>query len=460
MTVGQSAVSLAIFMVMGAPQRKSRKRFSGSKASGGDPMYNSNRVRMLAVSYALPPALFPQAIQIGRLLTHMPAEIGVVCGDSDESATTGGFDPGFGQGFVFRESVRYRPSLRGFPATLARRFVPFFARVPDEYRPWVRRAEAALTSRLRETAFQPNVLVTFGEPMSDHLLGLRLKARLGIPWIAHFSDPWADNPFRRYEYLATFVNRRLEQQVVQNADRIVVTSQETLDLMMSKYPPAWRRKACVLSHSFDPSLYRAPTRTDGSLVVRYLGNFYGHRSPVPLFRALKLLLDADPQCLNGVAIELVGQMPARMRLHRSLRALPNGLVLLRDTVPYAESLTLMSNSDLLLVIDGPDDLSVFLPSKLIDYLGAGVPILGIVPPGASAELLTRLHARVADPREPKAVAAALRSAIAEAAQRRKSPRSEPWGDPAIVDGYNITNVSAAFSRLVSDLLADTGGPTQ
>ena len=80
-----------------------------------------------------------------------------------------------------------------------------------------------------------------------------------------------------------------------------------------------------------------------------------------------------------------------------------------------------NRANLLLVIDGSDDLSVFLPSKLIDYLGAGVPILGIAPPGASADLLTRLRARVVDPRKPEAVA--LRSAIAEAAQRRKSPRS-------------------------------------
>jgi hypothetical protein len=202
---------------------------------------------------------------------------------------------------------------------------------------------------------------------------------------------------------------------------------------------------------FSPTIMAA----ENEYLLRHL-----ERSPVPLFRALKLLLDADRQCLDGVAIELVGQMPARMPLHRSMRALPNGLVILRDTVPYTESRNLMSNTDLLLVIDGPDDISVFLPSKLIDYLGAGVPILGIAPPGASADLLTRLRARVADPRKPEAVAAALRSAIAEAAQRRKSPRSEPWGDAAIVDGYNITDVSATLSKLVNDLLADTGCPTQ
>jgi len=37
-------------------------------------------MRVLAVSYFLPPALYPQAIQIGRLLTHLPVDLGMVRG--------------------------------------------------------------------------------------------------------------------------------------------------------------------------------------------------------------------------------------------------------------------------------------------------------------------------------------------------------------------------------------------
>ena len=68
--------------------------------------------------------------------------------------------------------------------------------------------------------------------------------------------------------------------------------------------------------------------------------------------------------------------------------------IVRKRTHIPKSLKLMATSDLLLVVDGPDDLSVFLPSKLIDYLGAQVPILGIVPPGAAAKLLARLDAPV------------------------------------------------------------------
>ena len=44
-------------------------------------------MRVLAVSYALPPALYPQAIQIGRLLAHCDGEIGAVCAPANGSRT-------------------------------------------------------------------------------------------------------------------------------------------------------------------------------------------------------------------------------------------------------------------------------------------------------------------------------------------------------------------------------------
>jgi hypothetical protein len=112
----------------------------------------------------------------------------------------------------------------------------------------------------------------------------------------------------------------------------------------------------------------------------------------------------------------------------------------------------MASSDLLLVVDGPDDLSVFLPSKLIDYLGAHVPILGIVPPGTSAQLLARLGAPACDPREPQQIAAALRNALSDAAERRRTENWQPWGDRGIANEYRIENVAAAFYKIMQSTL--------
>jgi hypothetical protein len=409
-------------------------------------------MRVLAVSYCLPPGSAPQAFQIGRLLAKLPAEIGVVCGEPNAHGPNEDLADEVNQRLTFRENIAFRPFLSGFTAALARRFVPFWGRIPDEYRRWVPLAEEAVLTRLRAEKFQPDLIATFGEPMSDHLVGLRLKTRLGVPWVAHFSDPWTDSAFRRNEILAQFVNARMEARVIEAADHLIFTSEETLDLVMRKYPRQWRAKAEVLPHSFDPARYPQPEKASGPLTVRYLGNFYGHRSPVPLYRALKLLLARERRLLDNVQFELVGSMPSRMRMIASFNSLPAGLVQLRASIPYQASLKLMSSSDLLLVVDGPDDLSVFLPSKLIDYLGARVPIVGIVPPGTSAKLLGELGAPVADPRDPEQVASALGRALAAASERRSAADWQPWGNPEVTDKYKVENVAAAFLQILSNTL--------
>ncbi len=408
-------------------------------------------MRLLCVCYMLPPALYPQAIQIGRLLMHTDGEIGVVCGTSSQR---GDLDRGIelDRRLAFRLAVPFQPRLRGTTASLARHLLPLYARIPDEFRAWVPLAEAATTAHLARSQFAPDLLVTFGEPMSDHLLGLRLKSRLGLPWIAHFSDPWVDSSFRRRNPIANIVNRRLERSVVARAERVIFTSEETRDLVMAKYPPAWREKTAIIPHSFDPRLFPQAPPPDETLVVRHVGHFYGHRSPIPLFRALALLLATDPGSLSGVRFELVGQLPWRFRRHPSLRRLPHGLVHLVGHVPYSRSLALMSSSDLLLTIDGADECSVFLPSKLIEYLGSGVPVLGIVPPGTSARLLARCGGLVADPREPNAIARALLRMLQLARERRRLPAREPWVGPTISGEFHAERVAARFSGLLRDSL--------
>ena len=82
-----------------------------------------------------------------------------------------------------REGVRHR---------LARRVCPCTARVPDGLGRWRRRARRVALAAIAPE--RPDALVSFGMPMTDHLLGLDLKRATGLPWLAHFSDPWAGNP--------------------------------------------------------------------------------------------------------------------------------------------------------------------------------------------------------------------------------------------------------------------------
>jgi hypothetical protein len=104
----------------------------------------------------------------------------------------------------------------------------------------------------------------------------------------------------------------------------------------------------------------------------------------------------------------------------------------------------MRNADLLVVVDAPAELSVFLPSKLIDYLGARRPLLALTPPGAASSLVRAAGGHVARPDDPRACADALRAALAVA----RSNRGRDWGDPVLVARYDAAVIASQMDELV------------
>jgi glycosyltransferase involved in cell wall biosynthesis len=410
-------------------------------------------MELLAVSFMLPPNLYPQAIQIGRTLYNMQARIGAVCGQVHKFESGLDCYPDFDARLAYRLQVPYEPRLTGWAHRLALHGIPFYGRSPDEFKSWVPRAEKVVLEHLSKSSNHPQAILTFGDPMSDHLLGLRLKQKLQLPWVAHFSDPWSDNPFRRRLFLSNILNRRYEAQVIRDADRVVFTSQETLDLVMRKYPQEWRTKSRVVPHGFEPSLYETPMeKSSGSILLRYVGNFYGKRTPRPLFKALAAIHQKEPGLLDQVSVELVGSVPARFLCTQSFKDLPDGLVRIVPTVTYLESLRLMSTADLLLVIDAPAETSVFLPSKLVDYLGAGVPILGLVPPGSSEKLIRQVGGEVANPQDITEIIDSLRRSIGVCKRNNSENRSFPWGISEIRDQYLAVRVAKQLHSIIAEVV--------
>jgi hypothetical protein len=99
-------------------------------------------------------------------------------------------------------------------------------------------------------------------------------------------------------------------------------------------------------------------------------------------------------------------------------------------------------------MDAPAEVSVFLPSKLIDYLGSGTPIMGVVPPGTSASLLKRLGGITADPRRTEEVVAALGSAFAALRHERATRPTAPWGDASVRAEFHPDRVAMAFGEMM------------
>lgn len=418
---------------------------------------NISTTKLLALSFSYPPSALPRAVQVARLLRYTNLPTVLVCADHQERGTR--TDPQIlenAEGFLTNcLRVPFVVSTwRNLIGNAAYRFdLPIWDKIPDNFTPWRPCAMKAIKNFLLTSTYAPNVLVTFGSPMSDHLIGFDLKKSLRLPWIAHFSDPWVDNPFAASDAGSRAINRLLERKVLSAADRIVFTSRETVDLVMAKYPCDWRNRVRIVPHAFEPNLFPRVSKTRCSeITIRYLGDFYGPRTPAPLFNALDHLIASNPAAVENVHFDMVGTL-GDLRLEKlGLFSLPNGLVNVEPPVSYLESLSLMTSADGLLVIDAPAERSVFLPSKLIDYIGAGRPILGITPPGTASTLIREIGGWVADPTDVKSIAKHLEIFMTFLRQSASADGSI-WGDPRVRSRFEASNVAHGFASILQEVAA-------
>jgi len=328
---------------------------------------------------------------------------------------------------------------------------------------WVDRASEAVRSCVR--AGGADVLLTFAQPWSDHMVGLRLRARLWrLPWIAHFSDPWVDSPyFTRATEEERAVERRLEAQVVRWADALVFVTERTADLVMAKYPARYRSKVHVLPHGFDREMLNAAIGGDGAVQEREPGGLrivftgqllQGMRTPDALLRALHELRAAGSVDGSTLEVVFVGLTPPdTVHLVESLGL--GDTVRFVPRVAYFQSLREAARADVLLLIDASSQNSVFLPSKFVDYLMLGRPILGITPrSGAVGDVMDELGYPVVEPADVPGARKALLDMVGR--WRLGTLRPSP-AHAAVARRYDIRRTAAQMERVLESVLAQRRG---
>jgi glycosyltransferase involved in cell wall biosynthesis len=369
--------------------------------------------QLLAISWEMPPLSGPRAVQVTRTLAALGTRgwsSRVICFRPRSNRYHQDHHVSLEEMSGGRASQVGVPSPEEwFPVRALWRLAPPLKRFPDEKRVWM---PAALDAARRALQAGPvDVIVSFAQPFTDHLIGLRLRHETGLPWVAHFSDPWADSPYLPGGSAARRRAMTWEREVIAAATRVVFVTRRTRERVMEKYPRAWAAKADVVPQAFDPapSASVAP-RLDTSRPMRvvYTGRFYdGIRTPLALLDAVARM-HGESSLAGRLELEFIG---ADMTSYAA-RAASLGLesfVSFSGRLSPADARARAATADLLLVIDAPaSDGGLFLPSKLIEYLPLRRPILGLTPAeGPSDELIQELGYQTVAPNDVNAIAAAL-----------------------------------------------------
>jgi len=408
--------------------------------------------KLLAISWAMPPLLFPRSIQVARTLKTLLfyGWQSTVVSVKPESLNKSKYIDNSLEGvYANCAEIYHVPSQEGnFLYRGVSGLFRILTQFPDKQSIWITPAYKKAEKLLNHNRF--SVLISFAQPWSDHLIGLKLHQSKGIPWIAHFSDPWVDSPYLIAPHWQRKILHRMEKSVINEANAIIFVNTLTLEQVMSKYPVELRKKAFVVPHGFDEEAFsfikKVPEQKRSScLTILHVGNFYNHRNPIPLIDALSLLQkngDYPP-----LRIIFIGHYEPWYKTYAKNKNLSANVSFL-GTKSYLESTLHLMLADALLVIDAPGKLdNVFLPSKLIEYLAFNKPIFGITPNNsASAKLLQSIDSFIAPPDDNKAIADCILNML-NLWQRGELKMPSTYNE--IISSYNIHNTTKLLLDIIT-----------
>ncbi|MEG9326907.1 glycosyltransferase family 4 protein [Salinimicrobium catena] len=257
--------------------------------------------------------------------------------------------------------------------------------IPDARKFWIKPSVKFLTKYLQENPV--DALITTGPPHSMHLIGLELKKKTNIPWIADFRDPWTQIGYHKKLKLLQRSQRKhekLEKAVLDGADQLITTSFTTRE----EFQKITSTPIKVITNGYDHEKVDAVV-ADEKFSLAHIGSLLSGRNPKNLWTALKELTLENEEFAKDLQLKLVGAVGEPVLESIKQAGLEKWLSV-QGYVSHTEALQLQRSSQVLLLIEiNIEDTRGIIPGKLFEYMVSNRPILAVGPEKADIQKVIR-----------------------------------------------------------------------
>ncbi|MBL1275772.1 MAG: glycosyltransferase family 4 protein [Ectothiorhodospiraceae bacterium] len=355
---------------------------------------------------------------------------------------------------VWAEDIKKVLSIRGI--------YPSFMGVPDRYWLWVLPALRQAKLLLRGDHNFKAIFSTYPVP-SALLIGLLLKKRHGLPWIADFRDPWVEDSMKGYE---KWLSAWIERKILEKADRVICNTPRMREWFMQRYPHVDARKLVTIPNGYDEEELSqvVPERLD-KFQIFYGGVIDGeNRNPRPLLAAARHAIEKgwiDEKQLHitflGAGAYGTGNAFAQ---DVETFALKPVIELTEERIPYAQALCRAAGADVILVLSealGDTEAAekerqwsrLQVPVKVYEGLGMKRQILALVSGGAAKDILEETQAGMAiAPTDIEGIAQALKSLY----ERWQAGDSDEDVNEARLEKYSRKNLTGILAATLDELI--------
>lgn len=295
-------------------------------------------------------------------------------------------------------------SLRGrYLASLAR---------PDRWMTW--RYDGIRQGMKLIEQFKPAVLWSTYPIATAHVIGAELQRRSGLPWVADFRDPMAQEGYPRDPVLREAF-AAIERRIFAQAASALFTTPGAAQTYRKRFPNAASRIG-VLENGYDEESFAQAEATllqtnplrPGTFTLLHSGIVYpSERDPTALFKALSMLRAAGRLPPARLKVRFRAPVHDALLAERAHSLGVQDCIEIMPPIDYRSALVEMLRADALLVMQAAN-CNEQIPAKVYEYLRAGRPLLGLADPrGDTADVLRRAGITAIAPLEDAAAIAAL-----------------------------------------------------
>jgi hypothetical protein len=283
---------------------------------------------------------------------------------------------------------------------------------PDTDMGWIRPAVNATLKRCAQE--RPDVIWATAGPVSSFIVAQRASRHTGLPYVLDFRDSWtiAYNDFEeRRPMWARQLDRRTMYQLLEGARAVIFRYGTEAESFWRVYQGALQASGIhIIPNGYDGLVEEFIASEGDRCKILYSGTLSDYRYDT-LLQALCLLKQAAPNLASRLLLQFVGE--GTEMLDNEARAL--GLSDLLNTMAptsQREITRLSKEAHALLILGRPPTMKgyeLIASAKLFNYLKAGRPIVGVLPPDETKKVLLQVGAStVADANSVSEIVTVLR----------------------------------------------------
>ncbi len=226
-----------------------------------------------------------------------------------------------------------------------------------------------------------DVILSRAVPDHAHLAALMVARRTSIPWIANWNDPQPSQrfpaPYGAGPSAPMPAWQRRFYGAISRQCRWHTFACARLQRYMCQYlgPKVLERSSVVPHVALER--FRSEPRSHEGFIICHAGSLRSPRSPRVLLEAASLFR-SRAAAAGGLRLRFIVD-DARAVNEEARRIGVEDIVEIAPTRPYGAMPEALAESDVVVIVEAAMEEGIFLPSKFVDYIQSGRPILALSP---------------------------------------------------------------------------------